>query len=102
MADGDVKEIAIEELDGFIDEGVVVIDVREDEELDAGMIDGAVHMPLSRFDEFSDEISQDKPSVFYCRSGRRSLKAAEIAGEWTDQAVYSLAGGYLAYSGEND
>src|SRR5687768_12056712 len=93
-----IKEIDREEMERLIEEeSAVLIDVREDEELEEGSIDGHIHMPLSRFDEFEEILSKSKPIIFYCRSGRRSLKSAEAAEEWTDQPLYSLAGGYLGY-----
>lgn len=93
-----IEEIDVAEMDALVEQGAILVDVREQEEVDEGMIDGAVHMPLSEFENFAEDISKSKPTVFYCRSGRRSLKAAELASEWTDQPLYSLIGGYLAYS----
>jgi rhodanese-related sulfurtransferase len=99
--DGQISECTVEDLDGLLDDGAILIDVREEDEIDTnGGIDGSLVMPLSRFDEFKDEFPTDKSIVFFCRSGRRSLKAADIASNWTDQPLYSLAGGYIAYCGE--
>jgi len=95
-----IKEIDLSELEDLLATGAVLVDVREQAEVDDGMIAGSSHMPLSEFDDFKDEVSKDKPTVFYCRSGRRSLKAAELAEEWTSQDLYSLKGGYLAYTGQ--
>ncbi len=95
---GVIEEIDLADLEALLEQGAVLVDVREQEEVDEGMIEGAVHMPLSEFENFSEDISKTHPTVFYCRSGRRSLKAAELASEWTDQPLYSLGGGYLGYS----
>jgi len=98
-----IKEIDREEMERLLlEEEGLLVDVREDEEVDEGAIEGFVHMPLSRFEEFRDQIPPAKPIIFYCRSGRRSLKTAEIAEEWTDQPLYSLAGGYLGYISEEE
>lgn len=95
-----ISEIDIDEMERLVDEGAVLVDVREEEEVLEGCIEGSLSWPLSRFAEFKDDVSQTNPTIFYCRSGRRSLKSAEMAEEWTDQPLYSLSGGYLAYIGE--
>lgn len=79
--------------------GAVLVDVREEEEIDTdGRIRDTEHWPLSSFASRQCEISRSRPTIFYCRSGLRSLKAAEIAENWTDQEVFSLKGGFLEYS----
>ena len=64
----------------------IVIDVREREELDDGMVQGARWYPTSsikadpeRFRKFIGSLPEDQTLVFYCASGVRSGKAAEIA-----------------------
>lgn len=97
-----MKEIDLNTMNALVKQGnILVVDVREDEEVEAGMIPGAKHMPLSRFDEFKTELSAASDVIFYCRSGRRSLKACELAEPWNKNCLYSLAGGYLAYADEN-
>jgi rhodanese-related sulfurtransferase len=99
--DGQISEIAVDDLDVLLDEGAILVDVREEDEIDAaGTIEGSLVMPLSVFDEYKEEFPTDKPVILFCRSGRRSLRAADIASNWTSQPLYSLAGGYLAYVGD--
>jgi rhodanese-related sulfurtransferase len=103
MPDEDrISQISVDELLSFLEEGYTVVDVREEQELDEGQIDGALHMPLSTFADFRDKFPVDDPVIFYCRGGVRSMKAAEIAAEWTEKPLYSLIGGYLAYCAENE
>jgi rhodanese-related sulfurtransferase len=98
-----IKEIDREEMERLLDEeSAILVDVREEEELADGMIDGALHWPLSQFEDYKEQISKTKPTIFYCRSGKRSMRSAEMADEWTDQPLYSLAGGYLGYTAEED
>ncbi len=95
-----IKEIDVEEMKKLVAEGALLVDVREDDEVAAGAIPGHIHMPLSDFDQYRDKLSKDKAIVFYCRSGRRSLKTGEMALEWGHKnPLYSLRGGYLAYAG---
>ena len=93
-----ITEIDVSELDQYLKSGAQLVDVRETQELsDEGSIPGHKHMPLSRFEEFKSQISKSSPTVFYCRSGKRSMKAADIASQWTSQELFSLRGGILAY-----
>jgi len=66
----------------------VLVDVRERSELDAGMAQGARWYPTSSiksdpdaFAKFVASLPAEQTIVFYCASGVRSGKAAEIAGE---------------------
>lgn len=79
-----------------------VIDVREEDEVADGMIPNARHFALSQFPELKEKIPTDKAIIFYCRSGKRSLKAAEIVSNWTESPIYSLSGGYLAFQAEKN
>src|SRR5690606_15293046 len=97
-----IKEVDIQGMKKLLDEGAVLVDVREDEEVADGFIEGMQHMPLSSFEDYEHKVAKDRPTVFYCRSGKRSLKAAEIASLWTKQPLYSLKGGYLEYSSQEN
>jgi rhodanese-related sulfurtransferase len=62
-----------------------LVDVREKDEVDAGMIQGAKWIPLSGINENSAEtktelakIDRNQEVLLYCRSGNRSGKAATI------------------------
>lgn len=59
--------------------GVIVLDVREQDEYDGGHIPGAVLLPVGTINEQSAaEVIPNKEDVVlvYCRSGNRSKKAA--------------------------
>ena len=75
-----------------------LIDVREQDEWDAGHIDGAVFHPLSRIQtgEMPD-IPNDKDVVIYCRSGARSLYVTQILRDQGYRNVVNMAGGILAW-----
>ena len=61
----------------------VMIDVRTDEEWNAGYIEGAIHIPLSKIERDIEnyEISKDEEILLYCRSGNRSGRAKVILDE---------------------
>lgn len=96
-----IKEINLDELQAHLESGAMLVDCREDDEVASGMIPAAKHIALSTLHERKSDIPSDQEIIFYCRSGKRSLKACEIAENWTKKTLYSLAGGYLAYQQEN-
>ena len=56
---------------------VQIVDVREQDEWDAGYVEGSVHIPLNALLAGTDEgIVPGKPIVAVCRSGQRSEVAA--------------------------
>jgi len=61
------------------DNGAVVLDVREPDEVEQGYIDGAVFIPNGSVEKMASNIIPDKNTVIlvYCRSGRRSKEACE-------------------------
>lgn len=56
------------------------VDVREQSEWDAGHLEGAYHLPLSRLLEgyIPDDLPTDRPLLLYCRSGQRSQVAKSL------------------------
>lgn len=58
-----------------IPEGAPVLDVREDDEWEAGHIEGAQHIPLGQLVERYAEVPLDVDVYVVCRAGGRSLKA---------------------------
>ncbi|MDQ7072577.1 MAG: rhodanese-like domain-containing protein [Gammaproteobacteria bacterium] len=83
-------------------DNAVIIDVRTQEEWDAGHIPGAVHIPLSdvksRLDDF--KTYEGKTLVMQCRSGKRSAKAANILLDAGFNNVSNLKGGIMAWKKE--
>ncbi|HXV36435.1 MAG TPA: rhodanese-like domain-containing protein [Myxococcota bacterium] len=65
----------------------LILDVRSDEEYDAGHIPGALHIPHDQLADRLGEIGAGKgdPIVVHCHSGRRAQTAEEIL----TQAGYS-------------
>ena len=73
------ETIDIDEVETKMDEGFVVLDVREPDEFAAGHIPSAQNKPLSALqqDDFS-ELSKEEKYIIICRSGNRSQTASEI------------------------
>lgn len=81
-----------------------VIDVREKDEYDAGHIDWATHMPLSRLSEEAEQIFPNKqePLIVCCAIGHTSLEAVQKLQNLGYTNAKSLSGGYSGYCGGLD
>lgn len=74
-----------------------LIDVRTDEEVAEGMIPGAEHIALDKFDPAKLDLSDGREPILYCRSGRRSEQAAEKLSKFTGEPTRHLKGGIVAW-----
>ena len=77
-----------------------VIDVREKEESDAGLVPGAKLVPRGYLELRIEEAVPDRNAdlVLYCAGGTRSLLAARNLLEMGYTRVRSLAGGYTGWA----
>ena len=65
---------------GLADGSVLLVDVREAQEYASGHIRGALFNPLSQFDPGKlPRAGAGQTVVIYCRSGRRSISAMDMA-----------------------
>lgn len=80
---------------------VVLLDVRTQEEYDAGHIPDALLIPLSELELRLDELNPTDHILIYCRSGIRSAEAASIlvANDFTH--VYNMVGGILEWQAQD-
>src|SRR5918997_1496910 len=83
------------------DRGALALDVREQDEVDQGVIPGAVHIPRGFLETRVEDEARDKarPVVVYCAGGVRSAFAAVTLQELGYRDVVSLAGGFNAWKG---
>lgn len=79
-----------------VDEGAVLLDVREPDEWNAGHAPDAVHVPLAALAASIDRFDKDQPIVAVCRVGGRSERAASVLLQRGYDAV-NLAGGMQAW-----
>ena len=91
------KDIGIEELKQFQNEGAILIDVRSPQEYREGHIDGAILIPEYEMKKKVENILSDKKKtiIVYCSSGGRSKKAQKLLKKLGYQNVYNLYEGYL-------
>jgi rhodanese-related sulfurtransferase len=76
-----------------------VIDVREPYEREAGHIAGTRHLELVKLSSEAGSIDRDRPVIFYCRVGSRSLMAAQALRASGFEA-YSMTGGLARWTSE--
>lgn len=79
---------------------VELIDVREEKEYLRGHVYHARLLPLPKLVEKGVGLPHDRPIVFVCRSGRRSMHASYILQDMGYSDVYSLRGGMVAWEAE--
>ncbi len=72
-----VLEMSPQEVrEALVNKRIVLIDVREPQEYGAERIHGALLYPLSTFDPAFLPADGDRPVVFHCAGGMRSMQAA--------------------------
>lgn len=98
----EVKEITPEELQKKIENGekLELIDVREEEEVEEGMIKEAKHIPMGQIPEVVDQLDKEKEYIFICRSGRRSENVCLFLHDQGFDKVVNMVGGMLEWKGE--
>ena len=83
-------------------EGMQLLDVRTLEEFEEGHIAGAVLVDVNESD-FVDKavavLDKERPVAVYCRSGRRSARAATLL-DMQGYVVTNLDGGVIAWQAE--
>lgn len=79
----------------LVAQGAAFVDVREHQETTAGAAPGAAFMPLQSFDV--DALPQDKPLILICRSGGRSMAAANALADM-GYTTYNVQGGMGAWA----
>jgi rhodanese-related sulfurtransferase len=81
----------------------LILDVREDKEVQGGKIKGARHITLGQLPSKLAELEKHKqsPVLVYCRSGSRSGYASQILTKAGFSDVSNLAGGILAWESAN-
>ena len=91
------SEISVQETRQLLQkkEPIVLLDVREKEEIALGYLEGATFLPQGLLKEKVESLLPDKkvPVVIYCAGGIRSLAAAKLMREMGYAHVFSMAKG---------
>lgn len=90
------NRISVEQVKRDLDEGkdFILLDVRTKEEFREGHIEGAINIPVQvlAYEAENELLEKDQVIVLYCRSGVRTITAAEILKELDYTEVYDMGG----------
>jgi rhodanese-related sulfurtransferase len=80
-------------------QNAVLLDVRENNELQGGKLPNAVHIPLSELKARGAELAKltKRPIVVYCARGQRARAAGAALEKQGFADIYQLNGGYRAW-----
>jgi rhodanese-related sulfurtransferase len=78
-------------------DGVIVLDVREQWEYDEGHIPGVTLIPMGEVANRLAEIPTDKEVIVTCRSGNRSGQITDFLRQQGYDNVHNMEGGILAW-----
>lgn len=90
-----VPEVSCEELRQRVNEARVLLDVRENDETQAGIISGATLLPRGLVEKHAHEhiASKELPVFVYCSTGNRSALVADTLQKMGYRKVFNVAGG---------
>ncbi|MEK5528774.1 rhodanese-like domain-containing protein [Viridibacillus sp. FSL R5-0468] len=93
--------ISVEEVQQLLESGkeLNLIDVREVDEVAAGIIPTAINIPLGLIEFRMNELDKTKEYIMVCRSGGRSGNATMFL-ENQGFNVVNMDGGMLAWTGD--
>lgn len=88
------------DLSSLVQQGAMLVDVREPAEFSAGSVKGAVNIPLSTIADSFNDFKGKENIIVFCRSGNRSAQAKRIldqqgikhvvnGGTWQQVAQYA-------------
>jgi len=94
-----IKECDVAEVREKINDGAVLIDVREDDEFRSGHAKGARHMGRGVIERDIVQAIPDKDAeiVLYCGGGFRSALSADMLQRMGYTNVWSMDGGWQAW-----
>jgi rhodanese-related sulfurtransferase len=97
----ELRNINVAEALAFVSDGALLLDVREDNEWEAGHAALATHIALGDVPDHLEDLAKDRLIVCVCRSGVRSARAATFLIQNGFDAV-NLEGGMLAWAGDDE
>ena len=95
--DPSVASVTPDEAVRRVEEGAVLLDVREPDEWEAGHAPEALHVPLAALAARLDQLDESTPVVAVCRVGGRSERAATALIQRGFDAV-NMGGGMQAWA----
>ncbi|MFM9108545.1 MAG: rhodanese-like domain-containing protein, partial [Chloroflexota bacterium] len=94
-----IREVDPAEADALRRSGALMVDIREQDEVEQGMVTGGVHIPRGYLELRIEEVDADRerPVVIYCAGGVRSAFAVRALQDLGYRDVVSLSGGFSGW-----
>ena len=89
-----IERISAEQALSRIEEGVQVLDIRDEASFQANHIAGALHLDSHSLSDFLAAADRDKPYIVCCYHGHSSLNAAQFLLNQDFTEIASLDGGF--------
>ena len=77
---------------------VSIVDVRTENEWEAGHLEGSINLPLSQLRKRMAEVPTSGQVVIHCQGGYRSSIAISLLAEQGNENMLELVGGYAAWA----
>jgi rhodanese-related sulfurtransferase len=84
------------------DPNIVLLDVREHDEVALARIDGAQHIPMGDIPGRLQHLDPERTLIVFCHKGARSYRVAAWLRQQGLENVFNMAGGIDAWSLEVD
>lgn len=95
---GYYRQVPVSAVRELVESGAYIIDVREEQEFQAGHLKGAHNIPLSQLRQRIEEIPKDIPVYLHCRSGQRSYNAICCLKGHGYKNLWNVSGSFLGVS----
>ncbi|MDE1314194.1 FAD-dependent oxidoreductase [Vibrio aestuarianus] len=95
---GDFKQIHARDVRPLVEQGALIVDVREADEYAQSHIKGALNLPLSEIRDRTNELPKNQPIYVHCRSGQRSYNAVLALQQMGFNNVFNISGGFMGLS----
>lgn len=93
------QRICVQEAERLVaSNDALVLDVRDADSFRAAHIHGALNVSIANLTSFVDGTAKNKPILIYCYHGYASQEYAQIFSDFGFSRVFSLDGGYEAWS----
>ena len=91
-----IQDINKDQVINLIDDNVMVIDLRTEEEFEDGKIRSSFNIDFQKreFIDNLNKLDKEKPYIIYCMSGNRSLKASHVMKSLGFKMIYHYKNGY--------
>jgi rhodanese-related sulfurtransferase len=96
-------DVSPEEAELLVERGVRIVDVRTPNETAAGIIPGAILIPVDELQQRAGELPRDHATTLvYCAMGVRSAAACQFLAELGYDGLVNLDGGFGRWNGPKE